>query len=253
MAPGDGMPSVREVAQALALNPMTVSKAYGLLEMEGVLARRRGWAWSSPSAPAPGRPTARELLRPDARTRRPVEARQLELDPDTVLTLFMPHPEGTNEQSQPIVQMSSISKHFGAPRCSTGLDWQVAPGQVIGLLGRNGAGKSTLLECLLGLRETDGGGVSLFGEDVAALSDATRARIGYVPQKSDLFDWLTPRQMLEYFQAMYPRWNEAKVERPAVALGLRSGHAEQADQANCRAASSSACRSSARWRTSPTC
>jgi GntR family transcriptional regulator len=42
LRPGDEMPSVREIAQALALNPMTVSKAYGLLEMEGVLARRRG-------------------------------------------------------------------------------------------------------------------------------------------------------------------------------------------------------------------
>ena len=41
LAPGDEMPSVREIAQALALNPMTVSKAYGLLEMDGVLARRR--------------------------------------------------------------------------------------------------------------------------------------------------------------------------------------------------------------------
>ena len=85
------------------------------------------------------------------------------------------------------------------------------PGQVIGLLGCNGAGKSTLLECLLGLRELDGGAVRLYGEDVRKLSDATRARIGYVPQKSDLFDWLTPRQMLDYFKALYPRWNEAKV------------------------------------------
>jgi ABC-2 type transport system ATP-binding protein len=112
----------------------------------------------------------------------------------------------------PLVQMSALTKRFGARQILDRLNWQVAPGQVIGLLGRNGAGKSTLLECMLGLRETDGGSVSLFGEDVAALSDGARARIGYVPQKSDLFDWLTPLQMLAYFQAMYPRWNQGKVE-----------------------------------------
>jgi len=112
----------------------------------------------------------------------------------------------------PIVRLSSISKHFGATQVLDGLDFQVLPGQVIGLLGRNGAGKSTLLECLLGLRETDGGSVTIYGEDVNALSDATRARIGYVPQKSDLFEWMTPRQMLDYFEALYPRWNAAKVD-----------------------------------------
>ncbi len=105
----------------------------------------------------------------------------------------------------PIIQSSSISKHFGSATVLDKLDWQVMPGQVIGLLGRNGAGKSTLLECLLGLRETDSGSVRIYGEDVARLSDATRARIGYVPQKSDLFEWMTPRQMLGYFQALYPR------------------------------------------------
>ena len=112
----------------------------------------------------------------------------------------------------PIIQSSSISKHFGSATVLDKLDWQVMPGQVIGLLGRNGAGKSTLLECLLGLRELDAGSVRIHGEDVARLPDATRARIGYVPQKSDLFEWMTPRQMLGYFQALYPRWNEAKVE-----------------------------------------
>lgn len=112
----------------------------------------------------------------------------------------------------PIVRLSSIRKQFGSTPVLDGLDWQVMPGQVIGLLGRNGAGKSTLLECLLGLREVDGGAVTVYGEDVNALSDATRARIGYVPQKSDLFEWLTPRQMLDYFKALYPRWNDAKVD-----------------------------------------
>ena len=114
--------------------------------------------------------------------------------------------------SSAIVRMSSVSKHFGSQRVLAGLDWQIAPGQVVGLLGRNGAGKSTLLECMLGLREADAGSVALFGEGVAALSDDARGRIGYVPQRTDLFDWLTPMQMFDYFRALYPRWNQAKVD-----------------------------------------
>lgn len=87
LQPGDEMPSVREIAQALALNPMTVSKAYGLLEMEGVLARRRGLGMVVADS-APARPADRaDLLRPTL-ARAALEARQLELDPDTVLSLF---------------------------------------------------------------------------------------------------------------------------------------------------------------------
>jgi ABC-2 type transport system ATP-binding protein len=108
--------------------------------------------------------------------------------------------------------MSSVSKRFGSQQVLDGLDWQVESGQVVGLLGRNGAGKSTLLECMLGLRELDGGSVALFGTAGPALSEDARARIGYVSQKTDLFDWLTPVQMLDYFKAMYPRWNPGKVE-----------------------------------------
>jgi ABC-2 type transport system ATP-binding protein len=111
-----------------------------------------------------------------------------------------------------IIEVSSISKRFDQRAVLDGLSWRIVPGQVVGLLGRNGAGKSTLLECLLGLRETDAGTVTLFGEEVANLSEAARARIGYVPQQSDLFEWLTPRQMLAYFKALYPRWNDAKVD-----------------------------------------
>lgn len=92
------------------------------------------------------------------------------------------------------------------------LDWALQPGQVVGLLGRNGCGKTTLLETLLGLREPQQGRVQLFGQDVAHLDDTARARIGYVPQQSDLFDTFTATQLLAYFRSFYPRWNEAKVE-----------------------------------------
>lgn len=89
LAPGDALPSVREVALQLAVNPMTVSKAYGLLELEGVLERRRGVgmlvAERSPDTGALDDRTA--LLRPSLE-RAAREARELELDPDTVLSLF---------------------------------------------------------------------------------------------------------------------------------------------------------------------
>ena len=89
LAPGDAMPSVREVAQALALNPMTVSKAYGILELEGVLTRKRGMGMFVADAPKGTHSVASriELLRPTLE-RAALEARQLELDPDTVLSLF---------------------------------------------------------------------------------------------------------------------------------------------------------------------
>ena len=89
LAPGDAMPSVRDIAQALALNPMTVSKAYGILEMEGVLSRRRGMGMIVADTPKASHGVEQRagLLRPTLE-RAANEARQLELDDDTVLALF---------------------------------------------------------------------------------------------------------------------------------------------------------------------
>ena len=94
LAPGAALPSVRDVAQQLTVNPMTVSKAYGLLELEGVLDRRRGvgmvvadrtaGAGEGTAATAADRAA---LLRPTLE-RAAREARELELDPATVLALF---------------------------------------------------------------------------------------------------------------------------------------------------------------------
>lgn len=111
-----------------------------------------------------------------------------------------------------MVAMQAVRKGFGAQHVLAGVDWQIGQGKVIGLLGRNGAGKSTLIECMLGLREIDSGSITLLGEQAPMLSEEARARIGYVPQKSDLFEWLTPDQLLAYFRTLYPRWNEPRVE-----------------------------------------
>ncbi|PIM54805.1 GntR family transcriptional regulator [Roseateles chitinivorans] len=86
---GQEIPSVRELAQALAVNPMTVSKAFGLMEAEGLVERRRGLpmvvaAQHQKAMKTRGRV---ELLRP-VLAQAAAEARQLELPTEQVLALF---------------------------------------------------------------------------------------------------------------------------------------------------------------------
>src|ERR1700761_8788620 len=117
-----------------------------------------------------------------------------------------------NDSTAPCLALQGLTVSFGAQRVLDALDWSLPAGRVVGLLGRNGAGKTTLIETLLGLREQHAGTAQLFGHSSDALPDDVRARIGYVPQRSDLFDWLTPDQLLAYFRSFYPRWNAAKVD-----------------------------------------
>lgn len=113
--------------------------------------------------------------------------------------------------SSPILEMHNVFKRFPGKPALDGANFAVSPGNVVGLLGRNGAGKTTLLECALGLREVDHGDIRLLGESPMSLSENARGRIGYVPQQSDLFEWLNAVQMLAFFKAFYTRWNDTKV------------------------------------------
>lgn len=86
---GDSMPSVREVASMLGVNPMTVSKAYSLLEAEGLLERRRGLGMlvAQPTQAISKQSDRVALLIPSLE-RVATEAKELELDTNTVIKLL---------------------------------------------------------------------------------------------------------------------------------------------------------------------
>ncbi len=89
LSAGQEIPSVRELAQALAVHPMTISKAYSLLEAEGLLERRRGLAMRIAPQHGKAQPAADriELLRPTL-ARAAAEVHQLELPAAQALALF---------------------------------------------------------------------------------------------------------------------------------------------------------------------
>lgn len=110
-----------------------------------------------------------------------------------------------------VITIQSLTKSYQNRVILDHVDLQVSAGSVIGLLGRNGAGKSTLIECTIGMREFQQGQVHLFGEPLAQLSQANKARIGFVPQTSDVFDWLTVGELMMYMSQFYSHWNHSKV------------------------------------------
>lgn len=67
---------------------------------------------------------------------------------------------------EPILRVQGLRKNYGGVPALQGVDFDIAPGEVCGLIGPNGSGKSTLFDCCTGLQASDGGKVTLKGTDI---------------------------------------------------------------------------------------
>jgi branched-chain amino acid transport system ATP-binding protein len=99
-----------------------------------------------------------------------------------------------------MLKINALEAGYGATgsRVLNGVDFDVAPGEIVALLGRNGSGRSTLLRCLMGLLPLRGGSVSWRGRPLAGQPPHRVARLGiaYLPETRDIFPLLTVRQNL---------------------------------------------------------
>ncbi len=77
-----------------------------------------------------------------------------------------------------IARLDGVEKHFGAVRALDGVDFAIAAGECIGLVGHNGAGKSTLMHILAGTLTPDGGRIAVGGVQQAGYSVALAAALG---------------------------------------------------------------------------
>jgi ABC-2 type transport system ATP-binding protein len=114
--------------------------------------------------------------------------------------------------TETILETHKLTKTFKSTDALKGVDLSFRRGTVVGLLGKNGAGKTTFIKCAMGLLKVSAGNVKLFGEDPWDMRGETKARVGYVPQKVDLYAWMRVRQMIAYIAAFYPKWNQALVD-----------------------------------------
>ncbi|AKU22375.1 ABC transporter ATP-binding protein [Massilia sp. NR 4-1] len=94
---------------------------------------------------------------------------------------------------QPAVEFRNISKHFGAVKANTDVNFSIAKGAIHGLVGENGAGKSTLMSILYGYYRADGGEILLDGkvQHIRNSQEAIRLGIGMVHQHFMLVENMT--------------------------------------------------------------
>ena len=119
----------------------------------------------------------------------------------------------------PAILVRDLRKSYGDVDAVRGIDFDVARGEVFGLLGPNGAGKTTTVEILEGYRNRTGGIVSVLGHDPAGRPRALRERIGIVLQSSGMYRYLTVREAVAHWAALYPRPRD--VEEVIEVVGLQ--------------------------------
>lgn len=116
-----------------------------------------------------------------------------------------PHPHGVwpagpellafEGASAPVLSVRGLTKHYGSVVALRGVDFELRPGELVGVIGPSGSGKTTLIRCLNRLIEPTEGTVHFDGKDVRALRGAglrgARARMGMIFQHYNLVNRLT--------------------------------------------------------------
>jgi ABC-2 type transport system ATP-binding protein len=106
-----------------------------------------------------------------------------------------------------VIAISGLTKRYNGVAVVDDVTLEVPTGSVCGLLGRNGAGKTTTFKCLLGFAKPDSG---TFTFDGAPLTTQTFATLGYVPERAQLYGWMTVRQHMDLVRRTQPNYDEAR-------------------------------------------
>ena len=143
----------------------------------------------------------------------------------------------------PVIRFQEVSKRFGADVALDRFSLEVPGGSVFALLGENGAGKTTAIRILLGLAEPDSGQSEVLGLASAAKGLEIRRRVGYVPERLTLYEWMTVeeigwftagfygerflpeyRRLVDPVRAACPRQDQIALQGDAGEGGTVAGH-----------------------------
>jgi ABC-2 type transport system ATP-binding protein len=105
----------------------------------------------------------------------------------------------------PVIQVSGLRKTYGRTVAVDDVSFEVRHGEIFGLIGPNGAGKTSTMECVEGLRQADGGSISVLGLDPRRQAYRLQDRIGVQLQQAQLQKRIKVVEAVHFWAALYQR------------------------------------------------
>ncbi len=111
----------------------------------------------------------------------------------------MTNPAATRGDADPAILARALVKQYGPHRAVDGIDFALAAGRTLALIGHNGAGKTTLMKLILGLVRPSAGDLEVLGKHPATAGLDYRRQIGFLPENVAFHDELTGRRTLQFY------------------------------------------------------
>jgi ABC-2 type transport system ATP-binding protein len=102
-----------------------------------------------------------------------------------------------------VIEVEQYSKLYGDVVAVKSISFSIQPGEVLGLVGPNGAGKTTTLRAIAGILQPTSGTIRIAGIDLAKNPVAAKARLSFIPDEPQLFDYLTVTEHLHFMARLY--------------------------------------------------
>ena len=111
------------------------------------------------------------------------------------------------DSTVPAVELIGVTKRYGSATVVDNLTLTIPRGTTLGLIGPNGAGKSTTIRMLMGMLAPTAGTIRVLGNDIISHAPQIRRLVGYVPERHDIYAWMTVAEAIRFARAYYPTWD----------------------------------------------
>ena len=102
-----------------------------------------------------------------------------------------------------MLNISHLTKRYGDKVAVDDLSIRIAPGEIYGFIGHNGAGKTTTLKAAVGIMQFDSGTVTIDGLDLKADPLGCKARLAYIPDNPDLYEFMSGIRYLNFIADVF--------------------------------------------------
>ncbi len=112
-----------------------------------------------------------------------------------------------------MLKIEHLTKIYGDKKAVDDLSLHIAPGEIYGFIGHNGAGKTTTIKACCGILQADSGKIYIDGTSVQENPLAAKAKIAYIPDNPDLYEFMTGIQFLNFIGDIFSVKPQTRQER----------------------------------------